>query len=109
MTYHRQSILILILILFNFCSCGSGTKDNEITPEISNFAKGADVSWITQMESSGKKFYNVSGVEMEGMSLLKSLGINAVRLRVWVNPSDGWCNMQDLLVKAKRAKNLNIK
>ena len=109
MTYHRQSILILILILFNFCSCGSGTKDNEITPEISNFAKGADVSWITQMESSGKKFYNVSGVEMEGMSLLKSLGINAVRLRVWVNPSDGWCNMQDLLVKAKRAKNLNLR
>ena len=46
---------------------------------------------------------------MEGMSLLKSLGINAVRLRVWVNPSDGWCNMQDLLVKAKRAKGLNLR
>ncbi len=79
------------------------------TPSIVTFAKGADVSWLTQMEAGGKKFYNAADTEMECMSLLKSLGMNSIRLRVWVNPSDGWCNSQDLLVKALRAKNLGMR
>ena len=106
-----KSIIVLFLLFFGAISCGS-KEDNEevvVTPETSTFAKGADVSWITEMEASGKKFYNASGTAMEGMALLKSLGMNAVRLRVWVNPSGGWCNKADLLVKAKRAKSLNMR
>src|SRR6201986_1645709 len=56
------------------------------------FAKGADVSWLTQMEASGYKFYNSSGTAMDCMQLLQSLGVNSIRLRVWVNPVAGWCN-----------------
>ncbi len=57
----------------------------------------------------GKKFYNTAGAEMEGMKLLKSLGTNSIRLRVWVNPVDGWCDTDDLLVKAYRVKNLGMR
>jgi len=106
-----KSIIVLFLLFFSASSCGS-KEDNEeviVTPDTSTFAKGADVSWITEMEALGKKFYNASGTAMEGLALLKSLGMNAVRLRVWVNPSDGWCNKADLLVKAKRAKSLNMR
>src|SRR5437868_730020 len=49
--------------------------------------KGADVSWLTQMEKSGYKFYNAAGAAMDCMQLLQSLGINSLRLRVWVNPA----------------------
>jgi arabinogalactan endo-1,4-beta-galactosidase len=70
--------------------------------------RGADVSWLTEMEQSGKKFYNAAGTQTECMALLKSLGMNSIRLRVWVNPSDGWCNTADLLVKAKRANDLGM-
>lgn len=46
---------------------------------------------------------------MECMELLRDhCGVNAVRLRVWVNPADGWCNTADLLVKAKRANDLGL-
>ena len=85
------------------------TKDTIPTAKTDSFAKGADVSWVTQMEASGKKFYNSAGTQMECLALLKSLGINSIRLRVWVNPTDGWCNMQDVLSKALRAKNLGMK
>jgi arabinogalactan endo-1,4-beta-galactosidase len=36
--------------------------------------------------------------------------MNAIRLRVWVDPSKhyNWCNKEDLLVKAKRAKALGM-
>ena len=82
------------------------TDTTEITDK---FAKGADVSWITEMEAAGKKFYSTGGIETEGITLLKSLGINSVRLRVWVNPTDGWNNSADVLVKALRAKNLGMR
>ncbi len=67
------------------------------------FAKGADISWVTEMESAGVKFYNASGKETECMALIRSLGFDSIRLRVWVNPSDGWCNKDDTLIKAWRA------
>jgi arabinogalactan endo-1,4-beta-galactosidase len=45
------------------------------------------------------------------MELLKSFGVNAIRLRAWVDPSasGGWCNTADLVTKAVRAKNLGMK
>lgn len=73
------------------------------------FAKGADVGWITEMEASGKKFFTTAGVETEGMALMKSLGMNTIRLRVWVNPSPAWNNAADVVTKAVRAKNLGMR
>ena len=73
------------------------------------FAKGADISWITQMEASGVKFYNSNGIQQECMSVLKGLGMNSVRLRVWVNPADNWNNTADVVAKAIRAKSLGMK
>lgn len=67
------------------------------------FAKGADVSWISQEESSGYGFYTSGGVKTDPFVLLRTLGANAIRLRVWVNPSGGWCDGADTLYKAKRA------
>ncbi|WP_341676799.1 arabinogalactan endo-1,4-beta-galactosidase [Niveibacterium sp. SC-1] len=67
------------------------------------FAQGADVSWVDQQESAGYKFYSSAGVATDPFVLLKNIGVNAIRLRVWVNPSGGWNNGADVLYKAKRA------
>jgi arabinogalactan endo-1,4-beta-galactosidase len=75
----------------------------------STFVKGADISWVTQMEASSYKFYNTSGQQEDLFTLMKSLGMNAIRLRAWVNPSGGWCNSADLVAKAVRAKNAGMK
>ena len=110
--------IIVTCIIWMLISTGCNDKNPVIPPYTvpkdtiktdTLFAKGADVSWVTQMEASGLKFYTASGTQMECMALLKSLGMNSIRLRVWVNPADGWCNSQDLLVKALRAKNLGMR
>ncbi|QYH30788.1 hypothetical protein G9457_13130 [Aeromonas salmonicida subsp. masoucida] len=41
--------------------------------------KGADVSWLTQMEQSGYRFYNDSGKQQDLLLTLKQHGINAIR------------------------------
>lgn len=77
-------------------------------PATAAFSKGADLGWITEMESHGLLFYNASGKAMECTALFKELGFNAVRCRVWVNPTDGWCGKEDVLAKCKRAKELGM-
>lgn len=78
----------------------------------SGFARGADVSWITQMESEGLKFYTPGDNrrEMECMELLRDYcGVNSIRLRVWVNPTDRWNSIEDVVVKATRAGALGLR
>lgn len=67
------------------------------------------MSWLTQIEASGYKFYNSSGVQQDGMQIMKDKGINAIRLRAWVNPADGWCNTADVVAKALRVQKLGLK
>ena len=58
-----------LLIIFIVCICfsckkstkaGGGGNTNPPVPN-SDFAKGADISWLTQMEATGRKFYNSAG------------------------------------------------
>jgi arabinogalactan endo-1,4-beta-galactosidase len=73
------------------------------------FAKGADVSWITQQEASGIRWYDDNGAQKDVLQILKDHGMNAVRLRVWVNPSGGWNNVNDVIAKAVRARNAGLR
>ncbi|MFD2570997.1 arabinogalactan endo-beta-1,4-galactanase [Spirosoma soli] len=72
------------------------------------FAKGADVSWLPQMEATGYKFYNDRGIEQDCFQILKDHGINTIRLRTWVNPSNdpvsGHCSKEETVAMAERAQ-----
>ncbi len=66
--------------------------------------KAADLSWVTQMEASGYHWKYPSGNYGDVFAICHNLGMNACRLRVWVNPAGGWCGKADVIAKAKRAK-----
>lgn len=72
--------------------------------EPGTFAKGADISWITEMEDARRTLLNRDGKRQSILTTLKEQGMDAIRLRVWVNPVDGYNNLRDTLVKAKRVK-----
>ena len=85
------------------------TVDPPIDTSKVEFAKGADISWVTEMEAAGVKFYDATGKAQECMALMKALGMNTIRLRVWVNPSPAWNNTADVVAKALRAKSLGMR
>jgi arabinogalactan endo-1,4-beta-galactosidase len=102
----RFVTLVTILFVINNCSSNNANDAIMLSPE---FAKGADVGWITEMEANGIKFYNSRGEEKECLELLKEKGVNSIRLRAWVNPADGWNNTRDVVLKSKRVKELGLK
>ena len=110
----KLGLWLLASACWGLISCSSSsTKVEELEKEeteVVDFYKGADISWVTELESKGHKFYNANGDERECTALMKEYGMNAIRLRVWVDPKEhgNWCNQEDLLVKAKRAKALGM-
>jgi len=80
------------------------TSYNFSTKKIS---KGADISWMTEMEDQGYTWKDNDGNTKELLPLLKEYDIDAIRLRVWVNPensdANGWCDIDDMVVKAEKA------
>ena len=93
-----------LIYLFAIAAMAACTSSNQPDSKPGSFAKGADISWLTEQEQDGVKFYNAQGQEKECIALLRSIGMNSVRLRVWVNPEDGWCAKEDVVAKAKRAQ-----
>ena len=83
---------------------------------------GADISFARSQEARGIQYKNKEGEPRECTALMKELGLNAISLRVWVNPkpwvrpgqptldpSDpayhiGLCDKEDVLAKALVAK-----
>lgn len=116
-THIRLLFRILILMVTVSAAAGCSIDDRQEDPGESEgtgigrtfFAKGADISWATQMEADGVKFYNASGEQEECTAVMKEAGADAVRLRVWVEPEEGWCGKEDVLTKALRAQKLGMK
>ena len=88
------------------------TAESPLKSEFS-FAKGADISWLPQMEASGYTFYNSNGESADCFRILKDHGINSIRLRTWVNPSEnkasGHCSKEETVAMAVRAKKWGIR
>lgn len=103
-----KSLCILVVMTLSSCGQNESNSDGGQTTKPA-FAKGADIGWYTEMEKKGYKFYTASGTEMDCPALMKSLGFNSLRFRVWVNPEDVWNGKEDVLKKCLRAKELGMK
>jgi arabinogalactan endo-1,4-beta-galactosidase len=95
-------VLAIVPILLG-CISKKGVQDKPYY-----FAKGADISWLPQMEATGYHFYNDDGIEQDCFQILKDHGINSIRLRTFVNPSNdkinGHCSKEETVAMALRAK-----
>lgn len=95
----RHFITIIAIV---FAATTTAVASNTVT------VRGADISWCTEMEDEGWQFRNAAGEYADLFAIIKELGMNAVRLRVWVNPEKygygAWSDKADVIAKAKRAK-----
>ncbi|MGP1603647.1 MAG: glycoside hydrolase family 53 protein [Treponema sp.] len=117
------------LIIFNLLilspSCTEAVSDNDLSisqklmtlspvdahiPD--DFMRGFDASSVIQLEEKGAVFRGIDGNESDIFSLLKSNGVNWIRLRIWNNPDEaipGANNLTRTVKAAKRIKRSGLK
>jgi len=98
----------LLILASVILSCGGHEPvdpGNETIPPVPtpSFAKGADISWVSEMEKDGKQFRTSDGKTADIFAVLAETGVNAIRLRVWVDPYNGWSGKDDVVNLATRA------
>ena len=103
-----STLTVALVCTVILSGCGEDTQSKEKESSYI-FAKGADISWVTQLESEGYTFATAAGKPTECTALMKELGMNAIRLRVWVDPDGGWNAKADVVEKAKRAHALGMR
>lgn len=97
-----------------------------------DFIYGVDLGWVSQLESQGVYWVDKDQNKVDPIEALKSMGANAVRLRVFVNPPKeaywrkpetvfggkkmggeecmlGFCDKESVLEMAKRVKKEDLK
>jgi arabinogalactan endo-1,4-beta-galactosidase len=65
---------------------------------------GADVSSLQRAQDLGAEYYDDDGSRRDPLLILIDHGVNAIRLRVWVDPVHGYNNKERVAEFAARAK-----
>jgi arabinogalactan endo-1,4-beta-galactosidase len=87
------SSLIFILafpaVLHNGCGSSSALSPATPTPPPPATATvvGADVGWLTQLQSMGYTWTDTTGASGNALQILKNHGVNTIRIRTFVNPT----------------------
>ncbi|MEV4017959.1 arabinogalactan endo-1,4-beta-galactosidase [Nonomuraea angiospora] len=71
--------------------------------------RGADVSGLAKSEAYGGVYRDARGRPGDALRILSDAGLNYIRLKVWVNPADGYNTKARILPVAKRAKALGMR
>lgn len=71
--------------------------------------RGADVSSLKKAEDKGAKYFHEDGRPDDALQILKDHGVNYIRLKIWVNPADGYNSKTRILAMAPRIKALDMK
>jgi arabinogalactan endo-1,4-beta-galactosidase len=71
--------------------------------------RGADMSFLPQLEEAGVRFRDLAGRVKPAERILAGQGANAMRLRVWVNPPPGYSDEKRALGLARRAKRAGMR
>ena len=69
---------------------------------------GADISSLKKSEDFGGIYRETDGTPGDALQILKDHGLNYARLRVWLDPADGYHNKESILAMALRLKEKGI-
>jgi arabinogalactan endo-1,4-beta-galactosidase len=69
--------------------------------------RGVDASFVPQYRSLKTDFF-VGAKKTDALTALAESGSNLLRLRVWVNPTEGFCNTEKTLEMARDGKKLGM-
>lgn len=70
--------------------------------------RAVDASFIPEIESLGGVFKD-GGIPTDPIEIIRSKGVNMVRLRIWNNPAAGFCNLDHTLLMARRIHDAGLK
>jgi len=105
-----KCVIILLTSFFLLTSCDKDDV-NTLASENDNkvFIAAVDISQYPEISDSNAIFYDLDGNQKELLNILKESGVNTVRLRLWVNPNDGYSGFDEVKEFSQTLKSIGFK
>lgn len=71
--------------------------------------RGADLSGVTKNEDKGARYFGRNGAAYDPVGILADEGANLGRVKVWVDPADGYNTTTQVVSMSKRIKAAGMK
>jgi len=101
----KFSAYIFIILLLISCD----NKENITPPVADNFIRGADLSFLPEIELYNLKFFDASGNVKDVLTILREAGCNTVRLRLWHTPQSAHSGFSEVVDFSNRIKEAGMK
>lgn len=98
----------ILLVFFLVISC-SKDDANDPPAETNTFISAVDISNYPVIRTSNPIFYDSDGSSKDFITILKSKGINTIRLKLWVSPSDGHSGLNEVKQFSEELKKKDFK
>lgn len=102
--FMKIPLYLILLLILSLSGCDKKNSDPPYTPPVTSFYKGADISFLPEIEEAGVKFYDKSGKVAPLTEILKSSGVNTIRLRLWHTPSTKHSGLAEVSAFARQLK-----
>ncbi|MGA0277582.1 MAG: glycosyl hydrolase 53 family protein, partial [Candidatus Kariarchaeum pelagius] len=99
---------IFILIIIFSCESNSEISDHWGGPS-PDLISAVDISYFPKIAESNPLFYNSQGDQVEFLNSLLDYGINTIRLRLWVNPTEDVSSLQGVKEFSTLLKSLGFR
>jgi len=85
------------------------TPDREIPSPVTDFYRGADLSYVNEMQDCGASYTSAEGLSRDPYELFAEAGSNLTRLRLWHNPDwTSYSTYADVQVAINRAQSAGM-
>ena len=102
----KKLLFLLFTITIFSCSSDNSSEPNPVVQD--DFIRGADMSYLPLIESEGTIFKH-NNVAEDAITTLKNAGCNAIRIRLWQNPSDAHSGLTEVKNFAQRVRAAGLK
>ncbi|MGC4091208.1 MAG: glycosyl hydrolase 53 family protein [Polyangiaceae bacterium] len=119
MQLHHRSLIQAGTVLAALAAAACSTAGDQAASDESGVANieqaatlsmlGADVSSVQRALDLKASYYDAAGTKKDPLDILKGIGANYIRLRVWNNPASGYNNKTKVLAYAKTVKSKGLK
>ncbi|MFZ4520285.1 MAG: glycoside hydrolase family 53 protein [Bacteroidales bacterium] len=103
------TILVVCCIGVSMVSCSKQRNRVTVEPVKEFFIRGADLSFLPEIEQRGIKFYTADGTEKDVLSQLSDNGCTTIRVRLWYAPENVKGSLSEVAGFCKRIKQHNLK
>ncbi|MBP9078458.1 MAG: glycosyl hydrolase 53 family protein [Haliscomenobacter sp.] len=102
--------IILTALTFWAWSCAKEDPNPQPEPQPQSEAiRGADLSFLPEIEAAGTVFYNAQGQAEDVLTTLKNAGCNTVRIRLWKDPQGSTSSLAEVKTFAEKVKAKGLK